>query len=158
MDQKISRRVFWSIALILLFFLSYWREVVFRSINAIMEGATTFYAKTTPLPFLMEYSPSELNQLKYGLTIGFTLIFMLITYFGINKGFNSALGKTMIQFIYGFCIATAILLIFISLFLNQFQTFYPYLRILVGWIHSPLIFLFSSIVVYSTNALNKKNF
>ncbi|MBR9832578.1 hypothetical protein GYB57_10550 [bacterium] len=158
MDQKVTRRVFWWLALIALFVLSYWREVVFRSVNAIMEGATTFYAKTTYLPFLMEYSPSELNQLKYGLTIGFTLIFMLITYFGINKGFNSALGKTMIQFIYGFCIATAILLILISLFLNQFQTFYPYLRILVGWIHSPLIFLFSSIVVYSTHALNKKNF
>lgn len=158
MDQKISRRVFWWLALIALFVLSYWREVVFRSVNAIIEGSTTFYAKTTHLPILMNYSPTELNQLKYGLTVGFTLIFMLITYYGIQKGFKSALGKTMIQFIYGFCIATAILLMLFALFLNQFQTFYPYLRILVGWIHSPLIFLFSSIVVYSTNALNKKNF
>lgn len=158
MDQKISRRVFWWLALILLFFLSYWREVVFRSVNAIIEGSTTFYAKTTHLPFLMNYSPSELNQLKYGLTVGFTLIFMLITYFGIRKGFNSALGKTMVQFIYGFCTVLAILLMLTAFFLNQFQTFYPYLRILVGWIHSPLIFLFSSIVVYSTNELNKKNF
>ena len=158
MDQKIIRRFFWWLALIALFVLSYWREVVFRSVNAIMEGATTFYAKTTYLPFLMEYSPSELNQLKYGLTVGFTLIFILITYFGIKKGFQDSLGKTMVQFIYGFCIILAILLMLFALFLNQFPTFYPYLRILVEWIHSPLIFLFSSIVVYSTNALNKINF
>lgn len=158
MDQKVTRRVFWWLALIALFVLSYWREVVFRSVNAIMEGASTFYAKTTPLPFLMEYSPSELNQLKYGLTVGFTLIFMLVTYFGIKKGFQDTLGKTMVQFIYGFCIILAILLMLFTVFLNQFPTFYPYLRILIGWIHSPLIFLFSSIVVYSNYELNKKKF
>ena len=120
MDQKVTRRVFWWLALIALFLLSYWREVVFGSVNAIMEGATTFYAKTTYLPFLMEYSPSELNQLKYGLTVGFTFIFMLITFFGIQKGFNSALGKTMVQFVYGFCIILAILLMLFAVFLNQF--------------------------------------
>ncbi|NBG66641.1 hypothetical protein [Acidiluteibacter ferrifornacis] len=158
MDQKISRRAVWWAALTLLYVLSYWREVVFRSINAIMEGANTFYAKTTPLPYLMNYNPSELNLLKYGLTVGFTVLFMFITYFGIKKGFNSALGKTMVKFIYGFCTVLTILLMLLAFFLNQFPTFYPYLRILVGWIHSPLIFLFISITLYALNTLNKKFF
>ena len=158
MDQKISRRAVWWAALTLLYLLSYWREVVFRSINDIMGGATTFYAKTTYLPFLMEYPNQQLDQLKYGLTVGFTVLFMLFTFFGIKYSIKNKLGVTLTKLIYAFCILLILLISLFALFIVQFPTFYPYLRILVGWIHSPLIFLFISIVVYSTNTLNKKVF
>jgi hypothetical protein len=157
MDQKITRRLAWWITIILLFVLSYWREVGFRSINAIMAGEINFYAKTTELPFLYDLTRTQLNQLKYFLTGAFSIVFISLTYLGIKFSFPEKEGISLAKIIYAICILIAFIILFLAFIFQQFQTFYPYLRILVGWIHSPLIFLFVSVGIYSSNVLKKKD-
>lgn len=151
MDKKIKRRLIWWIALLLLSILSYWREVGFRSVNALIAGETNFYAKTKKISFLTDLTVEQLTQLKYILTLGFTFAFILITYLGIQLAIKNRLGITLTKVIYGVCLIIALVLVTIGISFNQFPTIYPYLRILIGWIHSPLIFLFISIIVRSSN-------
>jgi len=147
----------WWLALILLFALSYWREVGFRSINALIAGEIDFYAKTKKIPYIIDLSKGQLNQLKYLITLGFTFAFMLITMLGIQLGIKNRLGITLLKIIYGFSLILALLLLTAGLIFHPFQTIYPYLRILIGWLHNPLIFLFISIIVHSSNTFEKAN-
>jgi hypothetical protein len=158
MDEKIKRRISWISMLLALFILSYWREVLFMSINAIIEGETFFYAKTTNFSFLRDIKPAKLIVYKYFLTIALTVAFFTLTFLGTTYGFKNRLAKKLTILFYLVIFILVLILLFLSLLFQQHQTFYPYLRILVGWIHSPLIFLFISIVVYSTNTLNNKVF
>tara|TARA_R110002049_G_scaffold41162_9_gene124385 strand:- start:4751 stop:5224 length:474 start_codon:yes stop_codon:yes gene_type:complete len=157
MDQKVKRRLIWWGTLILLFVLSYWREVLFRSVNAIMGGESTFYAKTTALPFLLDYSAQQLNQLKYILTATFTSLFIGFTYMGIHWGIQNRLGLLLAKIIYGCCILIALIIIGFGFLFLDFQTIYPFIRIIIGWLHTPLIFLFISIIVHSSNSFDKKD-
>lgn len=152
MDSKIKRRIVWWGCLLLLFILSYWREVGFRSINAIISGETIFYAKTTYFPVLLKLSEAELIKLKYILTIVLSLIFIAITIGGIKWGLKDKLGVTLVMIVYSGTVILALVLVALALFFTNFQTVYPYLRILTGWIHNPLIFLFISIIVHSSNS------
>lgn len=156
-DKKIKSRSIWCISLIVLFLLSYCREVGFRSINALIAGEATFYAKTKELPFLLNYTNKELGLLKYFLTIIFTVLFMVTTAIGVGWGIKKHLGILLMKIIYSTCVTLAVSLILIGIILNQYQTIYPYLRILIGWIHTPLIFLFISIIVHSSNNIEKDN-
>lgn len=152
MGPKIKRRIVWWFCLLLLFILSYWREVGFRSINAVSSGEAVFYAKTTYFPLLLKLSGTELIKLKYALTISVSLLFIAITIGGIKWGLKDKLGIALVTIIYSGTVILAMLLFIWGFFFSNFQTVYPYLRILIGFIHNPLIFLFISIIVLSSNS------
>ena len=139
-----KRNFIWLLFLILLFVSSYYREVLFRSINAIIDGEDFFYAKTTELPFLKNWTASELNRLKYILTIGFSVLFVLLTTFGLKWSFKSNLAFQISLGLYAIVVLVAGISLLIALITNQFNDFYPFLRTLVGLIHNPLLFIILS--------------
>lgn len=152
MDQKIKRQIVWWGCLLSLFILSYWREVGFRSINAIIAGETLFYAKTTHLHILREFTTDELFKLKYVLTISLTILFAFLTLIGARWGLSNRLGLILAIILYICTLVLGIVITCWGIFFSDFQTVYLYLRILIGWIHNPLIFLFISIIVHSSNS------
>lgn len=139
-----KRNFIWLLFLILLFVSSYYREVWFRSINALIGGEDFFYAKTTELPFLKSWASQELYRLKYVLTIAFSLLFMLLTTLGLKWSFTRKLPFQISLGLYALLIIVAGISLVIALILGQFSDFYPFLRTLVGVIHNPLLFIILS--------------
>lgn len=139
-----KRNFIWLLFLILLFVSSYYREVWFRSINALIGGEDFFYAKTTELPFLKNWASQELYRLKYVLTIVFSLLFMGLTLFGLKWSFTNKLAFQIGLGLYALLILVAGITLTLALLLGQFSDFYPFLRTLVGIIHNPLLFIILS--------------
>ena len=144
-----KRKVIWLTVLLLLFISSYYRELWFRSINAIIDGEEHFYAKTTSLPFLMDWSKAELIKLKYGLTIGFSLLFMGLSLFGIKKTFTARFPLYLLLTYYALISLVAAVTLLFGLAFTSFQEVYPFLRKLIGFVHSPLPYLMLSAGVYA---------
>ena len=111
-----KRKLIWLIFLLVLFVSSYYREVLFRSINALMDGQDFFYAKTTALPFLQDWTFEKLNKLKYLLTVAFSILFMGISLFGLRYAFTSKLAYWLLTSIYLFMILISIITISIGIF------------------------------------------
>lgn len=151
-----KRVLIWFIFLLLLFVISYYRELIFPSINALIRGDEFFYSKTTSLPFLQDWSPAELVRLKYFLTLFFTIIFMVLTSFGLKTSFKENTAFTISIAIYALLILLGALIAMIGLPLSGFAKTYPYLRMIIGWIHSPLLYLFITIGVLAYDQLSPK--
>jgi|GEM_PF-1254565 len=146
----------WIIIIFILFVSSYYREVLFRSINSIMAGDQSFYAKTMDIPFIYGWSFEKLNKLKYILTIAFTFWFMGISLLGLKITFP----KTKAIYILSGLYLIVILLMMastLSLLFIDFAQLYPFLRLLIGIIHNPIPFLLLSICFYAFDKLNINN-
>lgn len=122
-----------------------------------MAGETFFYAKTTQLSFLENYSLSDLNKIKYIATLAFSLAFGTITFLGLKYSFRPKLAAQLSLFIYGIIAFIALFSTLIFIFFWNFQTIYPFLRILIGLVHNPLLFLIVSAVFISSKYLVDKN-
>lgn len=151
-----SRKLIWLLFLLLLFICSYSREVLFRSINAIMSGEQEFYAKTTEITFLEGWTYQELNRLKFLLTIAYSILFMGLTIYGLKFTFLQKLPFQICIGLYACVILLAGILILFSLAFGSFAELYPYLRDLVGLIHNPVLYLLMSITTFSLNAIEKE--
>ena len=140
-----AKKAFWFSFLVLLSVGSYYRELLFESINAIMMGERSFYASTTALPMLYDWNYDSLIQLKYILTILFTAFFMLISSIGLKISFYNRLPYYIILILYGTIIITIVFALICGLLVLEFQSVYPFLRKLIGLVHNPLPFLLISI-------------
>jgi len=130
--------------LVLLAVFSYLREILFTSINATLAGTTSFYAKTARIEFFLNKSTETLVQLKYGMTIGFTLLFAFITVVGLRLTFKTKLPSQLALMLYGICGMVASFVIAYSLITNRFDSVYSFLRLIIEYLHSPLIYLIIS--------------
>lgn len=151
------KKIVWGIFLILLFLLSYSREVLFLSINSILSGDTTFYAKTIRIPWLIEQSNDFLLKAKYVLTVGYTIVFALTTILGLRFSFTNKFPQQLALLVYVLiflCAAIALTIVGIS---GTFNTAYPYFRLAIGYIHNPLFYLFLSLTFFVHKSLVKNS-
>lgn len=139
----------WFVSLLLLMVLSYFREVLFRSLNAILDGEQEFYAKTIELDYFTEMNKAEILNYKYLFTIVFSILFISITTLGLKYSHLKSRPHILAIIIYSAFVILAALMLFISLIFSDFESFYPYLRILIGLIHNPLVFILVSISSFS---------
>ncbi len=142
-------RSIWLLTFFMLMILSYIREVLFRSLNAILDNVHTFYAKTIEIPFFLGLSKAELLQYKYIFTLLFTLLFMLLTILGLRYSNLKKRPHILAMSLYGIFLFLAFILLILSFFSGDFESFYPFLRILIGLIHNPLVFILISISAFS---------
>lgn len=147
------KKFLWLFFLILLFLLSYLREICFISMNALIAGQSHNYANTQLPAFFYQLDPAELSQLKWLLTIFFSLLFIALSYFGLRFAVSKAASLWLIL-IYSAIIGAAILSLSIMLF-QDFNYLYPFLRMLIGIIHSPLLFIMISTSHYAIKVLKK---
>lgn len=140
--------------LLLLFLLSYFREVTFIGINSIIAGQEHNYANTALPALFSEMETSNLIQLKWILTGFYSLIFMLVSYFGIKNSIGKS-ASLWIALIYVLIVSIAAIVLSIGTIAIDFQTVYPFLRLMIEIIHSPILFLLISIIHYSMSIMKK---
>ena len=145
----------WLIFLFILFVGSYYREVLFRSVNALIAGEDFFYAKTTHLPFLEGWNRGELLKLKYGLTVGFSVFFMGVSLLGLRLGFHERWPFHILMGIYGMLVVAAGVVAVFGIAFLSFSEVYPILRMFIGWIHSPILYLILSAAYLGTSQYKK---
>tara|TARA_B100001778_G_C18467385_1_gene574089 strand:+ start:290 stop:751 length:462 start_codon:yes stop_codon:yes gene_type:complete len=150
------KKLTWAATFFLLFILSYLREIIFTSINAKIMGESTYYQKTIKIEYIADWTSNELSQLKVILTLIFSFLFITTTIVGLRYGLKNSKGAQIAILFYSFIILTSITLILIGYFSSTFQTFYPYLRILLGFVHNPLIFILVTTGIFGSNALASK--
>ena len=138
----------WIFFLLLLFTLSYCREVSFLSVNAYINGESTFYAKTMEIPLLENYSAKQLLGLKYGMTAFFSAAFVLLSCLGLYLSFSNRLALRLGVLIYSALFAIVLLLMLGMLF-TSFENVFSSLREIAHWTHNPVIFLLLSISAFS---------
>ena len=142
------------LSLLLLFLLSYLREVTFIGLNSIIEGQEHNYANTNLPAFLYNWPSAQLLQLKWVLTIIYSVFFAALTYCGIRIALSKAAG-TWVLIVYALLFAAVGLLFLSALLFLDFAAVYPLLRNVIGIVHSPLLFLLISISYYAVETLKK---
>jgi len=146
----------WLLFLILLFVGSYYREVLFRSVNALIAGENFFYAKTMALPQLQSWQVGELVKLKYGMTVGFSFFFMGLSILGLKLSFHEKWPYYLLSTIYLLLIVVAALVVIVGIVFLSFSEVYPILRMFIGWIHSVLPYLLLSAAYLGVGAYKKQ--
>lgn len=150
------KKIVWLCFLLLLACLSYLREVLFISINAVIAGESYFYAKSTEIEFFLEKSVETLIQYKYAMTIGFTIAFALLTILGLRLSFKNKLAFYFGIIIYSICLFIAVLLILYSIATNSFNSVYSSLRLIIEYLHNPLIYIILSASYLGFNFSKKR--
>lgn len=135
------KKIIWTLFFLILSALSYLREILFLSVNAVIAGKKVFYAKTTRLDFLLDKSPADLIQLKYALTVSFTILFAIITISGLKKVFTSKLPYYISISLYGIAFLIGSLMILYSLIVEDLNSVYSFLRLIIEYLHNPLIYI-----------------
>ena len=134
----------WLSFLVFLAILSYLREIVFLSVNAIIAGNKSFYAKTTKIPFFLTKSPEVLIQYKYILTVGFTILFAVTTIIGLKLSFRNKLPYYFGIMVYSLCFFVAALVLSYSLLTTSLDNVYSFLRLIIEYLHNPIVFIILS--------------
>jgi hypothetical protein len=138
------KKLLWFIFLLLLAILSYYREVLFVSINAVIGGEQFFWAKTTQIDFFLNKSSSTLMQYKYMMTVGFTALFALFTTIGLRVSFQEKTPFLLALLTYSVCCIIAGFVLVYALLTNSFESVYSFLRLIIEYLHNPLIYIFIS--------------
>ena len=138
------KKLLWFLFLILLAILSYYREVLFVSINAVIAGENFFWAKTTQVDFFLNKSAATLVQYKYIMTVGFTALFGLFTAIGLRVSFKERTPFLIALLVYGLCGVVAFVVLLYSFLTNSFNSVYSFLRLIVEYLHNPLVYIILS--------------
>ena len=145
-----------GLLLLFIFFVGYIREAIFLVINSVYRDISFPYnpAYIQPPEFLYQWSEATLLYLKWGLTLGFSLLFTalslwLIHYYYQNKKFNLF---TLV--IYGTLILFASVVSFIGIVTNNFESVYTLSRFVIGLVQSPLISLVLFVLFYFKSTQN----
>ena len=138
------KKLLWFLFLLLLAILSYYREVLFVSINAVISGDQFFWAKTSQIDFFLTKSSATLVRYKYIMTVGFTVLFALFTIVGLRVSFKSPIPYSLAIITYGLCGIVAVVVLLYALATNSFESVYSFLRLIIEYLHNPLIYLILS--------------
>lgn len=134
----------WIIFCLLLLFLSYIRETIFLVVNSVIAGEVNNYANTAPPNWIKELNSKELILLKYIFTATFIVLFSFCTHFALSMVFKNKLISNVSKTIYIGTIGLLVLIFGADQLITE--PLYSLQRMIVGVLHSPLIFLFLSIV------------
>lgn len=139
-----------SLIVLFIFLLGYLREMTFLVINAVYHRTPPPYntAYVTPPDFLYELSSANLLNLKWGLTLIFSILFglsslLLINYFFKNKRFN-----VIILVVYAVLISLSFLVSLIGIIINNFEAVYTLSRFIIGLVQSPIISMVLFVLFY----------
>ncbi|MFT5820849.1 MAG: hypothetical protein ACI8ZM_002097 [Crocinitomix sp.] len=142
MSKKASA-ILLSIGIVLLGFL---RGYLFDNINWVYLTLTNgrMNSARDEFLFLIEWTPAEINTLKWGLTLLFTGLFFIMTYFTVKVYFNKKNFNQIVIFLFAalFCIAG---LLFVAGKITGYSDIlYGPIRTIMGMVQSfiPLMILF----------------
>jgi len=138
----------WPLLIILLgllFLLGWLRDYFFLNMNDQLYKlyfAGYEFRLPPPLRWMERFSYMHLYYLKYILTIIFSVLYFLLTWFGLRVFFpeRKRLLKEMVVVFLSLGLIAGLPLV-ISQFGGSFRAVYGFSRMVIGIIHSPLIFM-----------------
>lgn len=149
------KRFITTLLFIFCFLLSFVREELFLSLNCVLEHRACYGRYFNPEKF--HSWPFSLVKFKWGLTIGFTILFGALTVLAISNHYNNKTFSRLTLFIYFFIIFVSGMIGFIGYTIIGFDKAYPFIRALIGIIHSPLILCFLFAAFYFLSRTQNNN-
>ncbi len=144
---------FLLIALVLI--ASYWREVIFLQINALLQHEPWNYSNTLPVAFLQNQPKETLLQLKWVLTGLFSVAIGGSTWICIQLMTELLWLKKLLNYVFALLLLWAGIMGSFYIFTPNKELFYPLLRISIGLFQTPLLLTIFGIILYAINNLSK---
>lgn len=151
------KKFYWILGLLLILTFSYCREVIFLSINELLNQQPISEFNILE-PLLNNWNSESLVHLKYVLTLLFTLLFTGLTLLFLSIGFQSALAFQSAKFIYIIIFIVMLLIGVLGYFIFGFKEVYPLLRFFIEYLHGPFLFLIFSTIPVVKEQLKKTHF
>ncbi len=140
--SKKNGTLFLILALVL--FLSFYRDYVFRSINALLQAwdYDMDYPIHPSLSFLKNYDYDTVTNLKWVLTIVFSGLFLIILLLVLKILFNNKKYRTISIFLYATIMVISAIFMGIGYFFeNTSERMYELSRFLMGLEQSPFMMM-----------------
>lgn len=141
--------------IVVVFIASYWREVVFLQINALIKNEVWNYSNTLPFELLKMQSKEALLKLKWILTIIFSISIGGSTYLYIQTITTYSWMTRLVNIIFASLMGAVGIAGSLHFFTAYKELFYPSLRILIGLFQTPLLLIILGIITYAVNKLSK---
>ncbi len=139
--KPIKKVIYLSLIVATLIFFGFYRDFVFKSINALIRAwdDNIDYSMPTSLKFLENYEYSTLVNIKWVLTLLFAIIYLLISLFTVKILFNNKkyLLITIGAFI-GVTLVSGLFIITGMVFHSISDKMYEFARYLMGMVQSPI--------------------
>ena len=142
--RLIKKYILFALIISALLFFGYSRDLIFKSINKILQSSDHHTIDTLPrfLQFLENYDHTTLLNIKWLLTILFSLIYLAITIIAIQLLFKNKKYIRIIFTVYIVIILISALFIGLGLlFKNTSETMYEFARYLMGIAQSPIVLM-----------------
>lgn len=159
MLSKIGRCTYLLFLTIVVVGLGFYRDFVFKNINALLKAwdYEADYTMPNSLVFLKNWEYNAVWKLKWILTIICALLFLAVSIAFIKLLFNN---KAYIKYtVWAFLVVffvSSILVLFGFLFKQHYENFYLFSRYLMGMIQSPII-LMILIAAFKLHEIQKRD-
>jgi len=143
-SSSIQRNISLIILAILVIFSGYLRDTIFKSMNALLRAwdQDQDYYLPSFLSFLQDYEYTTVENLKWLLTVLFSIIYLFFSILIIRLLFNEKKYLKIVVFTYlGILILSGLFIFTGFLFSNTSQTMYEFARYLMGMAQSPIILM-----------------
>lgn len=156
--NNLLKNIIAGVLIILLFVVGYFRETVFLVINSVINKTpypyNTSYIK--PPSFLYQYTENELIIVKWLLTFGFSVLFLILALVLFHFYFKNNKFNFLTIFIYVILIFISSVVSIFGLIFNNFDGVYTLSRFLIGLVQSPLIPLVLFVLFYFRSFIEEK--
>jgi hypothetical protein len=145
--QNKTKAIFLTIGIILL---GFFREYLFANINWIFLTLSTgrMNQARNEFQFLLDWSLTEINYLKFFLTLLFCFLFFYITYLIVNLLFKNKQFNKIVLFFHLALLAIVGLIFVFSKITNLYDTLYGSIRTIMGVLQSFLPLMILTLVFY----------
>jgi hypothetical protein len=145
--QNKTKAIFLTIGIILL---GFFREYLFANINLIFLTLSTgrMNQARNEFQFLLDWSLTEINYLKFFLTLLFCFLFFYITYLIVNLLFKNKQFNKIVLFFHLALLAIVGLIFVFSKITNLYDTLYGSIRTIMGVLQSFLPLMILTLVFY----------
>ena len=155
--KPVKKYSFLSLIVVALVFFGFYRDFVFKKINALMKAwdNNMDYSMPPSLKFLENYEYSTLSNIKWLLTLLFTVIYLIISLFTVKVIFNNKkyLRITIGTFA-GITIVSGLFIVVGIVFHSVSEKMYEFARYLMGMVQSPITLM---ILIPSFKLAEKKD-
>jgi hypothetical protein len=135
---------------LLTFLVGYFREAIFLVINSVIHNNPFPYNSVylKPPDFLYEINIQHLLQLKWFLTVAFSLLFMGLTVGLVHFYFKNAKYNKLVISVYILLLSVSGIITSLGLVTGYFEDVYTFSRFIVGLAQSPLTTLVLFVLFY----------
>lgn len=144
MKLPAKKYAFLLLLILALLFLGYYRDFVFRTINSMLQARDydVDYSPPSSMEFLEDFSYKSLINMKWVLTVVFSLCYLLLALLTLKILFNNRKYRTVTIGVYlSITLVSGMFMLCGLLFVGTSARMYEFARYLMGMLQSPIILM-----------------